>query len=296
MGVVTPEGKIKLKIDKWITANLPNAFVYKAPGCMFGQNGVGDYLIVYCGTPVMIEVKADANKKPTDLQMHRLSEFGKANGISAVLKGFEENKLFTIKKLCEIRRLREVLNTPNSGDFSGSDEYTIWYRTKEKCTNPAFDGYAYYGAVGISMCEEWIADFKAFYRYLGPRPTLLHTLDRINPVGNYEPGNCRWADKTVQANNKSNITKYTYKGFTGSISEIARLFSKHEPSTVIARVFNSGWSLEDAIEEPLKKKMVTYKGLEKSLGEWCKELDLNHKKIGGRLSMGWTVKKAFETK
>jgi len=296
MGVVTPEGKVKIKIDKWIKDNMPNAFKYKAPGGMFGQNGIGDYIIVYCGTPIMMEVKADATKKPTDLQMYRLMEFQNANGISVVLKGFEEHKLVAVKKLCEIRRLREVLNTPNSGDFSGSDEYSIWHRTKHKCTNPSFSGYDVYGAVGITMCNEWLMDFKSFYKHMGPRPTLLHTLDRIDPTGNYEPGNCRWADKTTQANNKSNIAKYTYKGCTGSMSELARLFSKHDPETVVARVLNYGWTLEDAIEEPLRKKMVTYKNIEKSLGEWCKELDLNHKKISGRLSMGWTVEKAFETK
>lgn len=295
MGIVTPEGKVKIKIDRWIKENMPNAFKYKAPGGLFGQAGVGDYLIVYCGTPVMIEVKADITKKPTDLQMYRLEKFKNANGIAAVLKGFEEHKLVAIKRMCELRRLREVLNTPNSGDFSGSDEYSIWYRTRQKCTNQDFSGYEVYGAIGIKMCDRWLNDFKAFYADLGPRPTLLHTLDRIDPVGNYEPANCRWADKTVQANNKQNIKKYTYKGFTGSLSELARLFSKHDPETVIARVLTNGWSLEEAIEEPIKKKLVIYKGVEKTLGDWCRELNLNHKKISGRLAMGWTVEKAFET-
>lgn len=32
---------------------------------------------------------------------------------------------------------------------------------------------------------------------------MKHSLDRINPDGNYEPGNVRWATKAVQASNKS---------------------------------------------------------------------------------------------
>jgi hypothetical protein len=34
------------------------------------------------------------------------------------------------------------------------------------------------------------------------RPTN-ETLDRIDPKGNYTPKNCRWADATIQANNKN---------------------------------------------------------------------------------------------
>ena len=36
---------------------------------------------------------------------------------------------------------------------------------------------------------------------MGERPQD-YSLDRINPFGNYEPGNIRWADAETQANNK----------------------------------------------------------------------------------------------
>ena len=41
-----------------------------------------------------------------------------------------------------------------------------------------------------------------FLEHIGPRPSGEHSLDRINPFGNYEPGNVRWATAEVQANNK----------------------------------------------------------------------------------------------
>ena len=248
---MTPENKVKKKLDDWMKIHLPGCFRYRAPGGMFGSGGVGDYIIVYAGTPVMIEVKADETKDATALQMKRLKEFQAAGGIACLLKGFEEHKLIVIKQMCETRRLRELLNTPNSGDFAGSDEYNIWFRTKSKCTNPSFSGYEVYGAVGIRMHEAWVNDFKSFYKHVGPRPTLLHTLDRIDVNGHYEPGNVRWADKTIQSNNKSNVNKETYKGDTDSVSQLARRHSKISPEIVCSRFYRYGWSLEDAIEQPI---------------------------------------------
>ena len=37
---------------------------------------------------------------------------------------------------------------------------------------------------------------------MGKKPSPTHSIDRINPNGNYEPGNCRWASKTEQMLNR----------------------------------------------------------------------------------------------
>ena len=71
-----------------------------------------------------------------------------------------------------------------------------------RCRNPADDHYATYGAAGIAVCDRWLI-FDSFLSDMGDRPRGK-TLDRIDSRGNYEPGNCRWADDVTQRRNKRN--------------------------------------------------------------------------------------------
>lgn len=78
--------------------------------------------------------------------------------------------------------------------------YHTWEGMKQRCLNPNATRYPQYGGVGIKVCEAWL-EFKNFYQDMGDRPEGK-TLDRINPFGNYEPNNCRWATRKEQQNNQ----------------------------------------------------------------------------------------------
>lgn len=78
--------------------------------------------------------------------------------------------------------------------------YKIWIGMHDRCNRVTHQDYKYYGGLGITYCIQW-NEFENFLVDMGPRPSSNHTLDRINPFGNYEPDNCRWATQIEQVNN-----------------------------------------------------------------------------------------------
>lgn len=82
-----------------------------------------------------------------------------------------------------------------------SPEYRSWQAMKARCTDPGNKDYPRWGTRGITVCDEWIESFEAFYTHAGRRPTGT-TLDRIDGRRGYEPGNVRWATPVEQSNNR----------------------------------------------------------------------------------------------
>jgi len=89
---------------------------------------------------------------------------------------------------------------PRRESLTRTRAYSVWSSMKSRCTNPKQENYRYYGARGITVCERW-EEFSAFFEDMG-HPPDGYSIDRIDPCGNYEPSNCRWADAITQANNK----------------------------------------------------------------------------------------------
>lgn len=78
-----------------------------------------------------------------------------------------------------------------------SRAYGAWTEMRKRVRHPVGTNRCY---AHVSISPRW-DDFEAFLADMGVPPDGL-SLDRIEPTGNYEPGNCRWADATMQARNR----------------------------------------------------------------------------------------------
>lgn len=106
----------------------------------------------------------------------------------------------------------------------GTKMYENWKGMKARCYYPKHKDYKYYGAKGITVCDEWVHDYQCFYDWAinnGYEEGL--TLDRIDSLKNYCPDNCRWVTWYIQNNNRSVVRRIAIGNETHTISEWAAI-------------------------------------------------------------------------
>ena len=129
----------------------------------------------------------------------------------------------------------------------GTRIYRIFRGIKNRCLNKNLPQYKNYGGRGIVICDEWKNDFMAFYTWAmanGYKDTL--TIDRIDSDGNYEPSNCRWADRKTQGRNTKRNRLLYYNGKTYCASKWAEILGLNY-NTLINHL-HRGMSVKDALE------------------------------------------------
>lgn len=135
--------------------------------------------------------------------------------------------------------------------------WKIWESMHERCEYPKHPHYHNYGGRGITVCSEWNSylPFAKWAMRNGYADNL--TIDRIDCNGDYEPMNCRWVTMKEQQNNKRTNHIVTYKGDKYTLTQLAEKVGIGK--TTLRERLKSGWSVEDAVEKPIRLRTKGYR-------------------------------------
>lgn len=123
---------------------------------------------------------------------------------------------------------------------------------KNRCMNEMATGFQHYGGRGITYCHEF-NDFGNFVNLveseIGPRPSMDHSLDRIDNDGNYEPGNIKWSTQAEQMRNCRINRNFTHNGKTQCMSAWAAELGT-SVGTLKNRIDVLKWPVSKALDTP----------------------------------------------
>lgn len=160
-------------------------------------------------------------------------------------------RLGNIKSCGCLNRDNTILRNKASAKQNGlsrTKEYNTWHSMMNRCFDNKIKTYKHYGGRGITVCDRW-KTFKNFYEDMGISPPK-YTLERIDNNGNYEPSNCKWADRTTQSNNRRTSRKITLNGKTLTVSQWSEILNINR-YTIYQRL-DTGKDGETALTTPIK--------------------------------------------
>ena len=126
-------------------------------------------------------------------------------------------------------------------------EYRTWKALKNRCYNKNSKAYKNYGGRGITVCDKWIDNYPAFILDMGLKPKG-YTIERKDNDLGYNPENCIWTTRLIQANNKRNNKLITYDNQTKTITQWAEFLGVHRQ--LLRSRFDKGWLPEIALTTP----------------------------------------------
>ena len=135
--------------------------------------------------------------------------------------------------------------------------YYTWASMRNRCNNSNFKQWAAYGGRGIGICPEWDS-FAQFAADMGPKPSPLHSIDRIDNDLGYSPENCRWATKKEQQRNRRNAVFVDVEGVRHRLLDIVEQ-TGIKPDTIAERA-NAGMSMADILSGKSLPKRGRFSG------------------------------------
>lgn len=149
---------------------------------------------------------------------------------------------------CFKREATSLLKPATRHGWSGTPTHKSWGAMLERGGGKDARNYR---SRGITVCERWLV-FENFLADMGERP-IGTTLDRIDNDGNYEPGNCRWADHMTQSLNKRTTKFVVLDGEQLCLLHAANRLGFHY-STIRDWSERRGWPLQQAVDHYAAKR------------------------------------------
>lgn len=135
-----------------------------------------------------------------------------------------------------------------SHGMSKTPEYRAYSTMINRCRNPNCKYYSDYGGRGITVCDEWAQDPSSFFAYVGPRPSPLHSLDRIDSNKGYEPGNVQWSTKAEQSLHRRNTLKTPGVSLYKIIGKWAAFSPRHPITKKLKWIGCNFYSQDEAVK------------------------------------------------
>jgi hypothetical protein len=132
-------------------------------------------------------------------------------------------------------------------------EYRAWRSMFQRCYDETCPAYKRYGGRGIKVCKRWRDSYLSFLADMGRKPSLSHTLERVDNDKGYESGNVVWATPKQQAQNTLNTArarKLTFRGITLRISQWADKLGMS--AKVLHNRMSLGWAPARILTQPIR--------------------------------------------
>lgn len=153
---------------------------------------------------------------------------------------------------CQSRKLRHQVQVL----WKTSEEQAlscVYMAMKQRCYDINCKSYSNYGARGISICDEWRNNKRAFIMWgVQSGFQLGLAIERIDNNGPYSPNNCRWATRTEQANNRRSNKRLKCNAYDYTYAEWARLLQMK---------YRDFWHLSDKEKMEKINNFISHNGI-----------------------------------
>lgn len=118
-------------------------------------------------------------------------------------------------KSCGCHNIATIIKRNTTHGLTKHPIFSVWKGMLKRTTNKNEPSYKNYGGRGITVCDEWLNNFKAFYDDMVEAYQKGLTIDRIDNDKGYSKENCRWTTYKVQMRNTRRIHSTNTSGYRG---------------------------------------------------------------------------------